>query len=283
MPDISIRRDVVFADAGNRPLKLNVFAPAKGRNEAAVVMLHGGAWRRGDPSLLAPHATELAEQGFVAIVPEYRLVDEAAFSAQIHDVRRALRWSRAHAAELGFDPARLCIEGHSAGGHLALLAAGSGDDSRLDPPEGSGGVSAKVAAVAAIYPPVLFDYADASPSLGSIPAGALPGADASAEMAMLASPVAFIGPDLPPVMLLHGDADKVVPVETSRRYEQDVRKAGGKVDLHIFAGFPHGFANQDRVRPLVMAMIGGFFRRIVVEPEAFVFGPSRFEIAAARG
>jgi acetyl esterase/lipase len=282
MPTIAVRHDVAFGDAGRRPLKLDLYSPGANRNGAAVVMLHGGAWRRGDKSLLAPHATALAEQGFLAVVPEYRLVDEAVFPAQIHDVRRALRWTRSHADELGFDPGRLCVEGHSAGGHLALLAASSAGDTRLDPGDAGDSVPTAVAAVAAVYPPVLFHLATpASP--GSIPAQALPGADISDAMALLASPVTHIGPDHPPVMLLHGDADKVVPMSTSRRYEDEIRARAGKVDLHVFAGFPHGFANHDEVRPLVMTMIGQFFRRTAVEPDAFVFGPSRFEQAAARG
>ncbi|MEJ0025603.1 MAG: alpha/beta hydrolase [Rhizomicrobium sp.] len=279
---MTTQRDIPFADAGNRPLTLDVYRPAGTANGAAVLMLHGGAWARGSKAMLVPHATALAAQGFVVLTSEYRLTGEARFPAQIHDVKRALRWSRARASELGFDPDKLCLEGHSAGGQLALLAAGSGDDPRLDPPEGAGGVSARVAAVAAIYPPVLFYVGDERPS-GGIPAAALPGAEISAETAALASPLGHVGPGLPPVMLLHGDADRIVPVSTSLAYAGRVREAGGKVDLHLFAGFPHGFANHPRMVSEVMAMIGGFFRRTVVEPQAYVFGRSRFEAAAGQG
>ncbi len=277
-----IDKDIMFADAGQRPLKLDIYHPTAKPNGAAVVMLHGGAWARGDRAMLAPHATALAMQGYMAVVPEYRLTGEAVFPAQIHDVRRALRWTRAHCAALGFDPDKLCLEGHSAGGHLALLAAGSAGDPRLDPPDADARVSTAVAAVAAIYPPVLFHRGETWP-FGSVPAVSLPGASVSDEMAALASPVNHVTPRLPPVMLLHGDGDRVVPVSTSRRYDEEVRKAGGQVDLHIFSGFPHGFANNARVLPLIMEMIGDFFRRHVVEPQAYAFGPSRFEVAAARG
>ena len=277
---MDIQRDVIFSDVGGRPLKLDIYKPKAGGNGAAVLLLHGGGWSRGSKDMLAPHATALAEQGFVAIAPEYRLTGEARFPAQIHDAKRAIRWARSHAGELGFDPGRLCLEGHSAGAHLVLLAAGTPDDARLDPPEGSGGVSASVAAVAAIYPPVLFHLGDTRPS-GSLPARSLPGADESEESVMLASPIEHVSPALPPVMLLHGDADKVVPVSASRRYEERVRAVGGKVDLHIFGGLPHGFGNHEEFRPMMMTMIGGFFRRAVAQPEAFVFGPSRAEQAAA--
>jgi dipeptidyl aminopeptidase/acylaminoacyl peptidase len=70
-------------------------------------------------------------------------------------------------------------------------------------------------------------------------------------------------------MLLHGDTDKVVPVSATRRFEEAMRAAGARVDVHIFAGLPHGFANHPAMRPMLMAMIGAFFRRTVATPEAF--------------
>jgi acetyl esterase/lipase len=270
MDRIDIQRDVVFSDAGGRPLKLDIYKPRAGGNGAAVLLLHGGGWSRGSKDMLSPHATALAEQGFVAIASEYRLTGEARFPAQIHDAKRAIRWVRAHAGELGFDPDRICLEGHSAGAHLVLLAAGTPDDARLDPPEGSGGVSAAVAAVAAVYPPVLFHLGDVRPS-GGLAARSLPGADDSEAAAVLASPIEHVTSALPPVMLLHGDADKVVPVSASRRYEERVRAVGGKVDLHIFGGLPHGFGNHPEIRPMMMTMIAGFFRRTVAAPEGYVF------------
>jgi dipeptidyl aminopeptidase/acylaminoacyl peptidase len=75
-------------------------------------------------------------------------------------------------------------------------------------------------------------------------------------------------------MLLHGDADKVVPVSASRRFEERVREAGGKVDLHVYAGLPHGFANHPEIRPAMMRMIGGFFRRWAIAPEVFEAAPA---------
>jgi dipeptidyl aminopeptidase/acylaminoacyl peptidase len=75
-------------------------------------------------------------------------------------------------------------------------------------------------------------------------------------------------------MLLHGDADKVVPVSASRRFEERLRAVGGTVDLHIYAGLPHGFANHAEIRPAMMAMIGGFFRRWAIAPEVFAQAPA---------
>jgi acetyl esterase/lipase len=267
MTDIEERRDVTYATVGERALKLDIYKPAA-RNGAAVLLVHGGGWSRGSKEMLVEHCRALANQGFVALAQEYRLTGEAPFPANIHDVKRAIRWAKSRADELGFDAERLCLEGHSAGAHLVLLAAGAPNDARLDPPEGAGGVSAEVAAVAAIYPPVLFHLGETRPS-GALAARSLPGADASDEAAALASPIEHVTSAFPPVMLLHGDADKVVPVSASRRFEERVRAAGGKVDLHIFAGLPHGFANHPEIRPTMMSLIGGFFRRWAIKPEVF--------------
>lgn len=268
MDAVQVKNDIVFADAGDRPLRLDLYSPGETNIGAAVILLHGGGWSRGDKSMLAEQAKALAREGFTAIVPEYRLTGEARWPAQIHDVKRAIRWTRSQAAALGFDPERICLQGHSAGAHLALLAAGTPAEGEFDPPQADPGVSTAVAAVAAVYPPVLMYRGETRPS-GGTPARALPGSDASDEVAALASPISHVGPAFPPVMLLHGDGDKVVPVSASRRFEEAMRAAGASVDVHIFAGLPHGFANHPRIRPMLMGMIGAFFRRTVATPEAF--------------
>jgi acetyl esterase/lipase len=267
MPDVDIENDVVYGDAGNRPLKLDIYRPET-PNGAAVLIVHGGGWSRGSKDMLVEASKALARQGFVVMAPEYRLTGEAHFPANIHDVKRAIRWAKTNAKDLRFDPEKLCLEGHSAGAHLVLLAAGTPGDARLDPPEGMGGVSGDVAAVCAIYPPTLFHLGEARPS-GSLPARVMPGAEVSEESCALASPMEHLTPDFPPTMLLHGDADKVVPVSASRRFEERLRAIGGKVDLHIYAGLPHGFANHPEIRPAMMSMIGGFFRRWAIAPEVF--------------
>lgn len=268
MADVTVTNDVIFGDAGDRPLKLDLYEPTGERRGTAAILVHGGGWIQGSKAMLAEHAKALAADGFTVFVPEYRLTPEAIWPAQIHDVKRAIRWVRGQAGRLGFDPEKIVLQGHSAGAHLVLLAAGTADDARLDPPEADRSVGAHAAAVVAIYPPVLF-YRDAARPSGGTAAGALKGADVSDEAAALASPISHVGPNFPPVMLLHGDADKVVPVSATKVFADALRAAGGKADAHIFAGLPHGFANHPEMRPMLMAMISGFFRRTVDEPASF--------------
>ena len=84
-------RDVVFAHAGGRDLRCDIYRPADKRGPLpAAVMLHGGAWRRGSRTSLQAQAEELVQYGFVVVACEYRLTDEARWPAQIQDVKAAL-------------------------------------------------------------------------------------------------------------------------------------------------------------------------------------------------
>ena len=143
--------------------------------------MHGGGWSRGSKDMLGPAATALAEQGFVVLAQEYRLTGEAPFPANIHDVKRAIRWAKQHAAELRlrcrtssawratrpartwccWRPARRTMRGS----RRPRAWAASRRTWRRSAP---------------IYPPTLFHYDGARPS-GALAARVLPGADASAR------------------------------------------------------------------------------------------------------
>jgi acetyl esterase/lipase len=268
--DLIIERDVVYGHAGARALRLDVYRPAQGQGDTAIMLVHGGGWTGGNKAMLAEMAGGLAREGYPVFAPEYRLTGEAPWPAQIHDVKRALGWVRAAAGAYAFDPDKICAQGHSAGAHLVLLAAGTPGDQRLDPADAATatGAAANIAAVAAFYPPTILFVGDQRPS-GGTAARALKGADASSETAALASPITHVHRLFPPTLLLHGDEDKVVPVSATRRFEEALRAAGGRADLHVFAGLPHGFANNAALRPALVATLAAFYGRHVRTPAAF--------------
>src|SRR5437870_2485995 len=118
-----LREDVVYAHAGGVPLRFDHYRPRKVAGAApAVVFVHGGAWMTGDPSQAAGNALHLARRGIATVSVSYRLAPAHRFPAAVDDVRHGLRWTRAHAGELGIDPNRMALLGLSAGAHIALMA-----------------------------------------------------------------------------------------------------------------------------------------------------------------
>jgi acetyl esterase/lipase len=124
--EVEARKDIVYrdgleTDAGKH--KLDIYVP-KGKPLAPVFFfIHGGAWKTGDRSYYPPLGNRYAREGFVTVVPSYRLAPKNPHPAQIEDVAAAFAWTVRHIAEEGGDTNRIYVGGHSAGGHLAALLA----------------------------------------------------------------------------------------------------------------------------------------------------------------
>jgi acetyl esterase/lipase len=263
---VAIEEGVVFGQGGGRDLKCNIYRPPEGTaNGTALVLVHGGGWREGDPTQLHGYGVLLGREGYTCIAPEYRLTPEAKWPAQIEDVKAAIRWVRANAADLGIDPERICIEGNSAGAHLALVAAGAPDDDRLEGSGGNPGVSSAVAACVAIYPPA--DLRRNSPLGGVI--RELFEADAGDDTIELASPITMSRPDFPPTQLIHGTRDELVPVEESLAMFRALEGEGVAVEIHLYADQPHAFDAAPAYGRQCAELMRLFFDRYVTRPEAF--------------
>jgi acetyl esterase/lipase len=239
----ALRYGIAPGDAGGVPLYLDLFVPdpPPPRPAPAVVYLHGGGWESGDRRMaLQPWLNPLlAGHGFVAVSVTYRLTDEAPFPAQIHDVKAAIRWLRAHAGEYGVDPARIGVWGDSAGAHLASLLALTDRVAALDGGCGTPGVSSAVQAVVARCTPTDFTdspWVEASPVLRKL-FGGRPGAQG--ELRRLASPVCHAHPQAPPFLLVHGTEDELVPYRQATRLAEALRGHGTEVHLHTVPGGYH--------------------------------------------
>ena len=126
--EVEFSRDVVYGKGGATELKLNLARPkaAPGGNGAGlpcIVVIHGGGWRGGSKEQHDDMIREIARRGYVAVTVGYRLVPAGRFPAQVHDVKCAVRFLRAHAKEHGIDPDRIGAVGFSAGAHLAMMLA----------------------------------------------------------------------------------------------------------------------------------------------------------------
>jgi acetyl esterase/lipase len=227
----------LLADVYHPPANLGGPPPA---GWPAVLLVHGGAWYTGDRSQLRGYGILLARSGWLAVACEYRLTPEARWPEHLHDVKTALRWMRAN-TDLGIDPDRLVISGNSAGGHLALVAAGTPDRPELEGTGGHAGAGTSVAACIAFYPPTRL-YSSSGGGDGRIVDMITD--QPSEAVARQASPVDWAGPDFPPTLLIHGSKDEVVPLRHTERMYEALRDAGVSVDLHIYADQPHGFDAQ---------------------------------------
>lgn len=252
--------DVVYGEVlGYRPLELDLYLAETDGPLPVIVHVHGGGWRRGSrrhalPALGADFYGSLAAQGFAVAAADYRLSGEANFPAPLDDVRTAVSWARDNAASLGLDAGRVFLWGDSSGGHLALLAALTG---------------AKVQGVVAWFPVTDLgglpsDVAEAGgvpdPGPGSREAQFL-GAPASSapDLAREASPLTYASAAAPPVLLMHGTADDMVPAAQSVRLAEVLREAGAAVELELVPGATH-FWNGARDVPAIVRRSVEFLR-----------------------
>ena len=141
---VILTSDLVYTRYGERALHLDVFRPNNKKSLPAVLLIHGGGWRTGERSQGIPIAQRLAANGYVAVTVEYRLSIEALYPAAVHDLKAAVRWLRAHAAEYSIDTAKIAVLGCSAGGQLAALIGTTNGDRKF---EGSGGNAERSSAV----------------------------------------------------------------------------------------------------------------------------------------
>ena len=260
---VSVEENVVFGSGGGRGLHCDVYSPPEdGAGRAAVLLLHGGGWMQGDRSQLKGYAIQLARFGFVCVCSEYRLSQESSWPAQINDVKAAMRWLRANATRLGVDEQRICVSGNSAGAHLALMLAGT-EDGQLEGEGGHASVSSLCAAVVAIYPPTLLRVGQPDDAIGRLLGSDSSGRKVSRATEDEASPLTYARADFPPTMLIHGNADTIVPVSHSFEMYDALAKAGAAVELHIYDGVPHAFDSDAEFGRQVTELIALFLDRKV--------------------
>ncbi len=214
-----------------------------------LVQVHGGGWTGGRPGRQGrPLVHRLALQGWVVFDLEYRLSPRATFPDQLIDVKRAIAWIRATAAEHGAAPSFVAVAGGSAGGHLAALAALTGGDPAYQP--GFEEADTTVQACVPLYGVhELLDDAGRPkwPYLASHVLKVTP--EANPEAWRRASPARCARADRPPFLVAHGGADSLVPREDSRRLVAALRAAGGPAVGHAeFPGATHGFESLHSVR-----------------------------------
>lgn len=292
--------DVVYCSRGGRDLRVDVYRPEGRSRRTAVLVSHGGGWRRGDRSMVRQRGEALAALGFTAVGVEYRLLGEAPWPAALHDVKAAVRWVRRGAGGLGIDPDKIVLQGHSAGAHLSLIAAGSVGSSDITADPETDAEDQPVAAVVAYYPPVSLTVDVPLPDGsgrpgrraetearrrddGRGPAGMLLGPGATEEEARAASPIERVSADFPPTLLFHGTSDRVLHPVSSLRLFEKLQAASVPAELHLVAGAEHEFDMTPSFGEVCALTTTSFLDRYVIAPQEFEAEVARTNPLAAAG
>ncbi len=246
----SVTKDIVYGEATGQKLLLDASTPDGAGPFPVAILVHGGGWRRGDkgPSPtpndnadISPWFETLTTAKFTWFSINYRHAPAHRWPACYEDLLTAIRWVKTHAAAYQGDPARIALFGHSAGGHLVCLAAtNTAPDTRVQAVLG-------FAAVTDFLPaPGATKTNNNMTNLFGFPAEVTP-----ATLARLrdASPLHHAGPGLPPILLLHGEADPGVPIAQSLAFREKIRAAGGTCDLFAIPRAGHTLSNWDEVDP----------------------------------
>ncbi|MBI5354236.1 MAG: alpha/beta hydrolase [Chloroflexi bacterium] len=236
----TVERDVTYCTVDGVELKMDVYYPSSAQGAWAVTMyVHGGGWSSGDKAQGAGvmEFPALQRAGFLVVSVNYRLAPDFVFPAMIEDVKCAVRYLRAHAIEYHLDPNRIGVWGGSAGGHLVALLGTADESAGFDVGEYLD-QSSRVQAVVDMFGPtdltMQFEggYENASRVFG--------GFDAA-----LASPVTYVSSDDPPFLMLHGEADKLVPIEQSEIMLAALQAVGVPAELVTVTNAGHSFKPED--------------------------------------
>ena len=225
----------------------------------ALVWVPGGGWKGTDKNMMLGEMTEFANAGYVVASIYYRSSAQGHYPDQLIDVKTAIRFLRAHAAEFEINPEKIGIFGRSAGAHLSAAAAMNQDG--FDSEEWSG-YSSKVQACCDMFGPV-----DIKALMEETHGGCLLGGDPATmkERGAKASPVNMVNQDMCPIQILHGDNDPLVPVEiSSETLYQKIVAAGmeDKVDYYVIPGAGHGTREffQDATKELQIAFFDKYLK-----------------------
>jgi acetyl esterase/lipase len=257
MPGVAkIDRNVIFGMYSGLALVMDVYHPVK-PNGYGAIFIAGSAWGapmdygasplKDDPGQVPAFALPLVAAGYTIFDIDHRATPRFHFPAQIEDAERAVRFVRYHARQFGINPARIGAVGYSSGAHLASLLGlmtGAGNASDRDPVQRE---SARVQCVIAGGTPADLEHVGNNPAalamlsgfLGQpVPADPAP-ASAVFKQLEAASPIHWVKPGAPPFLLIHGDADELVPIEAAQEFQKALQNAHVPVKLITIKGGTH--------------------------------------------
>lgn len=204
---------------------LDIYAPRQAASRPVVIFWYGGSWVKGNKSEYRFVGTTLAEHGFVAVLPDYRLYPQVTFPAFDEDGAHAVAWVEQHIQEFGGDPHHIVLMGHSAGGHTAAFLAFNHaflQKYGADPSDISGLVG--LSGTYVLVPATPTEHATFPP----------PYTEADWQ------PIRFVDAHSPPTLLLHGTDDREVLPREAIELRDVMLRAHLRVELHLYSHRGHG-------------------------------------------
>lgn len=236
---------VVCGRAGDKDLTLEYFClrELRDRPKPAVCVIPGGGWLHGgmetvhDPAAWRPYL----QAGLMVVGLRHRPITEAPFPACRDDIRTALDWLRANADDLRIRPDAIALDGGSAGGHLAALTAALEAKRRQTDP---------VRAVILRGPPTdiahWYEQVRDDELLGGCVRKLLGGTpQQKPDLCRQASPLAHVGPGMPPFLIFHGERDTAVPLDQTEMLAERLGQAGVEVTRIVVQNGTHGLDAHD--------------------------------------
>ncbi|HZL33657.1 MAG TPA: alpha/beta hydrolase [Tepidisphaeraceae bacterium] len=295
---VKAQRNIQYVPGGDAAQSLDLYLPEKTSDKPLplVVWIHGGGWMGG--SKAGCPALYLVPKGYAAASVEYRFSQKALFPAQIQDCQAAIRWLRANSKKYNIDPDHIGVWGESAGGHLVALLETAGGKKAFAPIGGNEAQSDRVQAVCDWYGPTDFNTvmqqaADDKNAKSVIkfntpddPYSDLIGVKLGddKEKGDAVSPVHYVGKGDPPILIMHGTKDTLVPLAQSQEFVKALKKAGVDVLLQKFPGAGHGGPafHQPAARKLIKAFFDKHLKGMDVKVELLADSPGSASPASAR-
>lgn len=255
--------DVIYGRKHGVALTLDVFKPAKATGVGVLWMVSGG-WFSSHDSINPDLLKGFLDRGQTVFAVVHGSQPKYAIPEILQDVHRATRFVRYHAKEYGVDPDRLGIAGGSAGGHLSLMQGAGGKDGDPQAKDPVERVSSRVQAVACFFPPTDFlNYGKSGENalLGVLksfrPAFGPASQDAGELVGVLKpiSPYSLLTRDMPPTLIIHGDADVLVPIQQSQLVMTKLEELGVPHKLVVREGKGHGWPTLGEDIPILAEWI----------------------------
>lgn len=247
-------KEFEYAVSNGRKRKLDFYAPSNANSPVPLIIyIHGGGWIMGSKKNLQPGILKQVNRGFAVASVSYSFAPWSKWPTQAMELKAAVRWLRANAEKLNIDSEKFIVWGLSAGGHIASIIATSNGSDKLEGSLGNLSVSSSVQGAIIWYGPSelvrLVDDLGVLKLFGKINIAFLYGAffkKKQTEINQVANPSIYINPQTPPFYLMHGTADRIVPINQSNIFYDALKQKGIKVQYKVIPGYVHADRRLNR-------------------------------------